>query len=665
MNKPKRKIAVLLTACLILASPIDAKETTAPDEITVTAQKIEENIQEVPISITVFDEFAIKDRQIESVKDIAQYTPNFLLPNLGDNGILAPTIRGMSSDPHLISTTVSMYMDGVPTFNSIGYDAALEDIERIEVLKGPQGTLYGKNAEAGVINIITKKPGNEIRAKIAAELGNDDKRQLAFSASGPVVKDKFYIGLSGKHYEKDGYLKNIYLDQTYNDRKNNYGKINLRYTPNDNLEISLISSKFKRDDGAASLNLMTAKDKRELSSDIQGTNKSETTAHAFKIEYDFDKYKLESISAHKEDQDIRLSDSDFSPLMINQGPMKFSYKNNSQEVKLSSQTENFNWLVGLYADKGKKTGGYTIHSIYPEYAGRYDSESNDESIGVFVHADYKINNKLSVLAGIRYDKDKRETDDKKQDVQLSSSFGAVSPKIALEYKFDKDIMMYATVAKGYKSGGFYMLAAPGFSKEYDQETLLNYEIGLKSSFLDNKLVLNSAIYCMDISDQQVLTAIDSMYGYISNAASATSKGIELEINYQANDNLSLFSAFGYNETDFDKFSDAKGDYKGNHNPFAPVYNYSLGAQYRNANGCYARINLNGYGKMYLDKANKYKQNAYDLVNAKIGYETNRFDIYLYATNLFDKNHDTEGYYGGSYVFLSDPREIGARFVYRF
>ncbi len=665
MIKSKSKIVLLLIVFLFLAVSIHAKEITSLDKITVTAQKIEENLQEVPLSITVFDEFDIKDRQIESVKDIGRYTPNLLLPNLGDNGILAPTIRGISSDPHSISTTVSINIDGIPGFSSIGYDAVLEDIERIEVLKGPQGTLYGRNAMAGVINIITKKPGNEIRARVGTEFGSDNKRQYSFSASGPLVKDKFYMGISGKHYEKDGYLKNTFLNQTYNDRENNYGKINLRYTPSDDLEIFLISSKFKRDDGAASLNLMTAKNKRELSSDIQGTNTSETTTHALKIKYDFSGYTFESISAYKEDEDIRLSDGDFSPMVINQGPMNFSYENSSQEFRLSSQTQNLNWLAGLYADKGGKTGGYTIHSIYPAYAGRYDSETDDKSVGVFIHGDYKINDRLSVLAGLRYDKDKRKINEITQDVQLETSYGSVSPKIALEYLFDKNIMMYATIAKGYKSGGFYMLAAPGSPKEYDQETLLNYEIGWKSSFLDNKLIVNSSIYYMDISDKQVLTAVDSMYGYISNAASATSKGLELEIRYHLNDNLSLFSGFGYNKTTFDEFSDYKGDYNGNYNPYAPEYNYSIGTQYRSANGCYAGIDLTGYGKMYLDKANKYQQNAFNLVNAKIGYEADKFDIYLYAKNLFDKNYDTEGYYDGSYVFLSDPREMGVQLTYRF
>ncbi len=225
-------------------------------------------------------------------------------------------------------------------------------------------------------------------------------------------------------------------------------------------------------------------------------------------------------------------------------------------------------------------------------------------------------------------------------------------------------MTYITVAKGYKSGGFYMFAPAG-KQSYDKETLWNYEIGLKSQFLDNTLTFNTSLYYMNISDMQVLTAINNQEGYISNAATATSKGFELEANYKATDEISLFSAFGYNRTTYDTFSDVSGDYKGNYASFAPIYNYSIGAQYRATQGYYARADLSGYGKMYIDKANKYEQKAYEIVNAKIGYEQTNYEIYLYAKNLFDKTHNIEGYYNDSYTYLSDPREIGVQLAYRF
>ena len=165
------------------------------EELTVSAQKQEENVQDVPISMTVFDEFAIEDRKIESIQDVASYTSNFSLMDKG-LGVFIPSIRGISNSFTTLSQPSSVIIDGIPVSSSTGFNVTLMDIERIEVLKGPQGTLYGKEAQAGVINVITKKPDNETRGKIGVELGEDNKRQYTLSASGPIVKDKLYVGVN-------------------------------------------------------------------------------------------------------------------------------------------------------------------------------------------------------------------------------------------------------------------------------------------------------------------------------------------------------------------------------------------------------------------------------------------------------------------------------------
>jgi len=659
------KITLSLVASFILVNNIYAQQSEQLDTVTVTAQKVEENIQEVPISISLFDEFAIEDRKINSVKDIAQYTPNFNIFNPGDFGTVSPTIRGLYSDPTMVSTTVSMYIDGVPTQNTIGYDSPLEDIERIEVLRGPQGTLYGKNAEAGAINIITKKPDNETRAKLGVELGSDNKREYAISASGPIIEDKFYMGFSAKHYEKDGFMTNTYFNNDHNNRKNRYGKVNLRYTPTDNLELSFISSKGERDDGALSVNQASAADLKVLNNNLEDYAKLESTTHALKIDYDLGQYNLSSVTSYKKDHDDRLADYDYSTMTFMHSNMDVVYKNLSQELKLNSQTDTLTWLVGLYTDKSESSGGSTVDSISEARRnGSTNRDTDDDSLGIFTHANYKMTDKLSILGGLRYDRDEKNLVDNKTNVKLDLSYSEVSPKLAINYKLDKTMMGYITLAKGYRSGGFYMFAPTG-QEIYDKETLWNYELGLKSQLFDNRLVLNTSIYYMDISDMQVLTDLTQNQAYISNAATATSKGVEIEANYNATDEISLFSAFGFNKTIYDKFSDASGDYSGNYASFSPKYNFSIGAQYRSTKGYYARVDVNGYGEMYIDKANKYKQDAYELVNTKIGYEQGDFDIYLYGKNIFDKEYNIEGYYSGFFTYLSDPREIGIQLNYRF
>ncbi len=155
-----------------------------------------------------------------------------------------------------------------------------------------------------------------------------------------------------------------------------------------------------------------------------------------------------------------------------------------------------------------------------------------------------------------------------------------------------------------------------------------------------------------------------MAGYISNAASAGSLGFEIEANYALTSNFNIFASFGYNETKFDEFQDAAGSYKDRYNPFAPRYTYSLGGTFRGFGGFYASASLAGYGTMYLDDSNTASQDAYSIVNAKVGYEWEHFDLYVYADNLLDKNYDTRGYFG-NYVMINPKRETGLRLNWRF
>ncbi len=267
-----------------------------------------------------------------------------------------------------------------------------------------------------------------------------------------------------------------------------------------------------------------------------------------------------------------------------------------------------------------------------------------------------------VLFGLRYDKDTKKF--KNDTISLDNSHTALSPKLTFKSNFTNDIMYYGTISKGYKTGGYFRYAPSDDKLFYDKETLWNYEAGFKSSLLEDRLIFNSSIYYMDIKDMQVYTNTDSFHGYISNVASSTSKGLELEINYLLTSSLKLNASYGYNKTTFDKFLDADGkDYSGNYNLFAPKYTYGLGVKYRDISGIYSSIDIKGYGDMYIDKANKFKEDSYELVDAKIGYETDDYDIYLYGKNIFNKVYDYEGYFDEQY--LSDPREIGIQLAYRF
>lgn len=656
------KRVVLLSA--VLAFCLYADEVKSLNDMTVTAQKTEESVQDVPIAMSVFDDINLEDKDITDIKDVSYFVPNFYLNN-GTFGMNMPTIRGITADGSTMSSAVGLYVDGIPLTNNVGFDAILEDIQRVEVLRGPQGTLYGKNAEAGVINVVTKKPNNELGGKLSLSYGEDNKQEIGLNLRTPIIKDKLFLGISGKYYAKDGFMEDNKTGEIVDDEKNYFGRIYLRATPTDRLELALIASKHKTDNGQGKQNVTTNENIRIFYGDLVGNQKLTDDSYAFKVRYNFDYFDLESITSYKKYVQNGDLDNDATSAKIFHTFTNFHYKTISEELKLDGEVGNLKWLVGGFGSKFEKTGGFTMDSINPAMVGENKSDVTEKNLGIFTHLNYAFSDKLNLIGGIRYDKDKVDMKNHITNESGDKSYSNISPKIALQYKFNPNFMTYVTVSKGYKAGGLYTFATPGLPNSYENESLWNYELGFKSTMLNGKLNFNADIFYIDMKDKQVFTMANQYYGsYISNAASASSYGLEIDTNYAINDNFSAFATFGYNEAKFDEFSDFLGDYKDNYMPYAPKYSYSLGGTFRGFGGVYASANLRGYGKMYFDNANTTEHKAYTLVDAKIGYEWEKFDIYLYANNLFDKEYDLKGV-GGNIVMLSEPREIGVRLSYRF
>ncbi len=227
------------------------------DTVTVTAQKTEENVQEVPIGISVFSDIDLEDKEINDISDVAYYVPNFYFTDFGM--ATSPSIRGISAEAATMSSAVGLYVDGVPLTDNMGFNAILEDIERIEVLRGPQGTLYGKNAEAGVINVITKNPDNTFGGRLGTVLGEDSRQEAILHLKTPILQDKLYMGISGRYYAKDGFIKDHQTGSSVDDEQNYFGRFHLRTTPTERLEMSFITSRYKIDNDELSwINIISA-----------------------------------------------------------------------------------------------------------------------------------------------------------------------------------------------------------------------------------------------------------------------------------------------------------------------------------------------------------------------------------------------------------------------
>lgn len=651
-------------------SKVFSKETEgyAIETLTVTANKQEENVREVPISMSVFGSVELEDKNLRNVDDIAKYTPGLDIVNYGSALKYAPSIRGLYSDYSSRSSVAGLFVDGIPITDGTGFDEILMDIERVEVLKGPQGTLYGKNTEVGAINIITRKPDNNFRGKINTEFGDDDKREFSFSTSGPIIEEQLFIGLAGKHYEKDGFIENTVKGGVVDDSEHNYGKINLRWVPTDKFEANFIASKIKYDNEALKQGPTSMKD-REVASDLAATSTPETTLSALNLFWRFNNsLNFSSITSHRCYKEINKNDFDYTSIPAD----KFHTYNDSkfetlsQEFRLNYTGSKVKLVSGIFLEKGEidiKKERDTSRAFTRHY-----DETDSIGVGLFSHITYSLTDRLSLLGGLRYDQDEKEFKNPGSK-DIDETWEELSPKFGITYDINSKMLTYLTISKGYRSGGFNGTPSNEYPTTYDEESLYSYEAGIKADFFDNRLILDTSLYYMDISDMQVdVYYMREMGGYgvyKGNAAEATSKGIEVAIRVKATDNLSMFAGVSINDAEYDKYRDAKGDYNGKTNPYSPEYDFNLGLNYRSVKGIYANIDLSGYGDMYLDRDNKFKRSAYKIVNSKIGYESENYEVYVYAQNLFDKEYDIDGMYGGYYRAYSDPREVGVQLVYRW
>ena len=673
-------VAVLITGLLSAPYASAKDEKTRGSELeletmTVTAQKQEENVQEVPVSMTVLSGIDIEDKNIDGLWDLMDHVPGLMNFDTGMSDMFSqPSMRGITAPSNTFNSSVGLYVDGVPVFSSPGFTASLLDIERVEVLRGPQGTLYGKNSEAGVINIITRQPDNDMRGKVQISAGEDNKRLLTGAVSGPIVKDKFFFSLTGQFDEKDGFLENKNLGGYDDDRKRYYGRTQLRWTPSPKLDISLIASRLASDEGVsaqtpnATMMAMYGRSplpEKTTYSDLRPHRDTYNDIQSLKITYDIsDSMSLTSITARKVTDWKSAGDYDFTESHIYHIYTDSQYSNLSQEIRFNWKSDRIKSIVGLYADT--HMNDYLQGTIMTDdpRVPTTKRELGGDSYAVFGQADYSLTQAIRLVAGLRYEMQNMDYDDDLLNIDDEESWSKITPKLSLQYRFSPHHNVYVTVAEGYRTGGFNNTAVDLEFRTFDPEKLWSYEAGIKASFLDNRMIINASVYYMDISDMQVEEWVTPVTTYVTNAAKATSKGGEIEVSARLAKGLNLIAGFAYIDSTFDTFKDANGDYSGNKNPFVPKYTFNLGATYRHPSGVYISSDVIGYGDTYIDKENKNKRDAYTIVNAKIGYEMDKIDVYLYADNLFDKEYNAMNYYG-YYNNYSLPREIGVQLTYRF
>jgi len=699
----KKKILLSIATSLILTSTSSlAKEAKILEDIVVTAQKTEENIQTIPMSINMLDEFTIEDASIQDTRDIAAYIPNFSTIFNGSRDYFGSfNLRGISNtgigDP-----AIAMYIDGISYADLYAFDSPLFEIERIEVLKGPQGTLYGKNTEAGVINIITKAPTNELEGKVNIEVGNYNYKQIKATLNAPIIQDKLFLKLSALQANKDGYITNKYSNTKVDNRDTLSFRTNTIYKVNDNLEASLILSYTKMDDDGGWA--MVPMDKNayatatgynlndlETAYDYIGDSLAKTKTSMLKLDYAHDSFDFVSVTGYRNMDNSGTLDGDFTPSSFYGGLNEKNVDSINQEFRLSSNENSlFKWLVGAYySDEDSYFAtGYTLENLaanmYNVPVGTEDISKADiisKDMAIFGQSTVRFfDDLLGVTTGLRYEKSKRGLKNRRHifggmDIttpidKIEKDSSIVLPKLSIDYQLNKDIMFYTTASKGYKAGGYSLAVDDPVLSEYKPEISKSIEVGMKLMFPDLGLMLNVAGFYTKVDDYQDRLQIDPMTVLQANVTKMDIKGFEFEAAYMINEYLTLSGNLGLLSSVYSDYINplTNENYKDKDAIFTPEYDLNLGIKYRGDNGIFANFELQRTGEQYMDRSNQNKLDAYTVYNTKIGYEQENWDIYFTVKNITDKMYFTSGSVMGDMGYMArvgNPRNLNFAFNYRF
>lgn len=677
------------------------------NEVVVTAEKREEAVQRLALSITALSSRKVEDLRLWSSKDITAIVPNLYAADPGDKRVVTG-IRGIATTSY--DPAVATYIDGVNQFNLDTYISPLFDIERIEVLRGPQGTLYGRNAMGGVINIITKQPGNRANGFAEISMGNYGTQRYSAGVRVPLVKDKLWAGAAGLYDGWNGFYTNEFNNSNYDRQHSIVGNYYLKLQASEKVSFTL-NAKHNNNRNYGPFPLVTGVEESFSKPHVLNQNAlTQMQDNVFNTSlvaaYAGLHFNFSSQTAYQTNYRIYEDpiDADFAPidgltLINNYGKDWNNVKVLTQEFRFSSpagKTGPLNWTAGTYLFHQDNPTKQAIHfGEDAQYVGSPDdknyalintTKAKSSGAAVFAQATYRITGKLEITGGLRYDYEKKrqailgeyQPDGAptpvfayRPDTAATTHFSAFAPKLSVSYHASDNRLFFATFSKGYRAGGLTPLSSDpslpalfAFKPEYSN----NIEAGLKNTFGNNRVLLNLTAFYTIVSDVQVPTLVlPDAVTIIRNRGRLTSKGLEAELAATPVKGLELDYSFGFTDAKYTDLKVAQGgsevNLEGRRQLFTPEVTSMLAAQYsytvQEKNNL--RLLLRGewryLGTQYFDLANNIKQAPYSLLNIRFGLAAKKWELLFWGRNLTDKKYIGYAYDFGA-VHLGDPKTYG-------
>jgi len=632
------------------------------DPIVVTARKFEERLEDVPGSVSAIDGSTLERSGARTVREATGRVPNLVFTEFSSRRLSFPFIRGIGSG--IGEPAVVTYIDGVPQLSNGSTNLPPLDLERIEVLRGPQGTLYGRNALGGVLQILSARPADERQADLSATFGNEGQQDLRAHFSGPLNADGVGASLTLLSSQRDGYTTNSFTGNDVDSRESLYGRAQVILAPTEDSELRVSLYAEQAEDGGFVLAPLEGLRQQPftIDQDFEGTVDRDIIAPSLHYQFFGDSFDFTSITAFTDWDVTETSDFDFTNI---DGVRRLTTEDQSyfyQELRLSSlEEEGARWLVGLsgfVADSGRaasndfRPGGAGIF-FPPQQVGvdTNDGSFDDLGLAAFGQLTVPVSETFEVTGGLRYDREDKEADLNHtfvtggftvvdEDRSFDEDFDELSPSASVLWKTTEDTNVYASAARGFKAGGFN-LAAPNDQYFFEPETSWSYELGVKHA-LTEAVDVRLAVFLIDWQDMQLSLFDPAAGGYVANAGESTSRGIELEVDARIADGWSTYATAGLLDTEFDEFTDSFGfDDSGNDLPFAPENTFAIGVQHTRSIGhglqLDTTVEAQRTGEFYYDPSN-LEAESLTLLAASIGVRAERWRLSLFGRNLLDEEY---------------------------
>ena len=606
------------------ASPVMAQETAgsegpaaAVEDIVVTAQRREQRLQDVPLAVSAFSMESLEDGKVESLLNLDGKVPNVVLAPVGAYPFASAFyIRGLgyADVESSFEPSVGVELDGVYLSRNVGAVQDFFDIGGVTILRGPQGTLYGRNTIGGVVSVQSRRPSFDFGARAQATFGSNGRQELRAGVEGALIEDQLAGKFSFLTKTYDGYIKNYDgRDMGAQDVTSMRGA--LLWTPTASFDATLIVD-YTKDKGTgtafenASLPSMVLPGFGEPA-DTDGDpflshvgddifSDLEALGVTLNANWDLGPVKLTSITGYRKTDTEVLSDFDGTPTPFMTVHRDETHDQFSQELRLASNTDGpLTYVVGAYymtQEYDIATGQFGTVFGSPTAGSTIYTQQKADSWAVFGQADYEVLPGLTVTAGGRYSKEEKTFTTQPlfypNAETFEASFDDFSPKVGVSYKWSDTLMTYAQYSRGFRAGGFNGRAGSFLAVgPYDSETVDSYEVGVKSDLFNRRLRLNAAVFTSDYQDmqqsvQQLIPGTLINQTLVANVGAATISGFEAEATALLTDVFTISASVGYLDASYDEFMADLGDGLGVIDrtylpmPYAPKWSNSVTFNYK-------------------------------------------------------------------------------------